>query len=191
MARPKRREGELTAYERIANTFWEQLSQKGFDKITISSLSKEAGVNHNLIYYYFENIQDMAKQLFEKNLSDELPRQFVSLIINGKFAHKEILVSEEFLKQINRVRLFMKSDSIYLNEIVKDWLQNNWLAAVGVDKKQLTKENLVDLEFIFSGIVSVVGSALFDENPEAVATLYQRTLGKAVVDTLKSFGDID
>lgn len=187
MARPKQNIGETSAYERIENAFWEQLSEKSFDKITILSLSKAAKVNHNLIYYYFENIHDMAKQLFERNISDDLPAHFIALILEGNISHKEILASKDILKRINRIRLFMGSDSIYLKGIVKEWLQSSWLSAVGAEKEQLSHENLVDLEFIFSGIVSVVGSNLFDENPEAVATLYQRKLGKAVTETLKNF----
>lgn len=56
-----------------------------------------------------------------------------------------------------------------------------------MDKTQLSEENLVGLEFIFSGIVSVVGSSTFDENRKAIATLSQRPLGKAISETLKNF----
>lgn len=187
MARPKRDAEEKKAFERIEDAFWQILSEKPYNKITISALSKAAGVNHNLIYYYFDNIDDMAKQLFERNMSAELPDCIIGLVFEGNISHEEILRSEEMLKRINRVRLFMRSDSAYLNGIVKERLQKGWLSAIGVEKSQLSHKNLVDLEFIFSGIVSIVGSSLFEENPESVATIYQRTLGKAVAETLKEF----
>ena len=82
----------------------------------------------------------------------------------------------------------MRSDSSYLNSIVKNKLQSEWLKAVGVQKSQLTDVEIADIEFIFSGIVSIVGGPLFDENPEAIATLYQRPLGKAIGETLKGLG---
>ena len=56
MARPKRDPDKKTAFERIEDAFWDILSEKPFDKITISELSKRAGVNHNLLYYYLHII---------------------------------------------------------------------------------------------------------------------------------------
>lgn len=65
MARPKRHSSDLPAYTRIENAFWQLLEEMPFDKITVSALSRRAEVNHNMIYYYFDNIQDMAQKLFD------------------------------------------------------------------------------------------------------------------------------
>ena len=42
MARPKANTNERTALERIEDTFWQLLSEKNYEKITISELSKKA-----------------------------------------------------------------------------------------------------------------------------------------------------
>lgn len=68
MARPKRSEAD--AYDRIQTAFWDLLAEKPFEKITIAALSKKAAVNHNLIYYYFENLYDMAEKLFKANQAE-------------------------------------------------------------------------------------------------------------------------
>ena len=41
MARPKREPDKKPAFERIEDAFWDILSEKPFDKITISELSRE------------------------------------------------------------------------------------------------------------------------------------------------------
>lgn len=188
MARPRRDLDGKNAFERIEDAFWHLLAEKPFNKITISALSKTAQVNHNLIYYYFDNVEDMAKQLFERTVSGDIPQHILSMLLNENASHENIIHSPELMMRIRRARLFMRSDSSYLNSIVKEKLQSEWLTAVGVERSQLTDSERADIEFIFSGIVSVVGSPLFDENPEAIATLYQRPLGRAIGETLKGFG---
>ena len=56
MARPRVIVGEDTAYQKIEKAFWAELADKEYEKITISSLSKRAGVNHNTFYYHFSSI---------------------------------------------------------------------------------------------------------------------------------------
>ena len=188
MERQRRDLDGKNAFERIEDAFWHLLAEKPFNKITISALSKTAQVNHNLIYYYFDNVEDMAKQLFERTVSGDIPQHILSMLLNENASHENIIHSPELMMRISRARLFMRSDSSYLNSIVKEKLQSEWLTAVGVERSQLTDSERADIEFIFSGIVSVVGSPLFDENPEAIATLYQRPLGRAIGETLKGFG---
>ena len=64
MARPKHSENEPTAYQRISEAYWAELAEKDYSKITVTSLARRAGVNHNLLYYYFENIDEMAIRFF-------------------------------------------------------------------------------------------------------------------------------
>ena len=76
MARPKRDPDKKPAFERIEDAFWDILSEKPFDKITISELSKRAGVNHNLLYFYFDGIEDMArKSPWEKEWANLLKKE--------------------------------------------------------------------------------------------------------------------
>lgn len=190
MARPKRDIKGKQAYERIEDAFWYLLSKMPYNKITIAGLRANAQVNHNLIYYYFENIDDMALRLFEKNMEGEFPTYLLSVLMDGKADYSCVAENAELMKRIGRTRLFMKSESAYLNKLVKERLQKEWLKAVGVSDNQLTNENMIDLEFIFSGIIAVIGSNAFDKDFQAIATLYQRTLGQGVVQTLKEFSTL-
>ena len=189
MARPKRDPDKKPAFERIEDAFWDILSEKPFDKITISELSKRAGVNHNLLYYYFDGIEDMARQLFERNMSDGVPQRILGILLGNADIEAELLADDMILKRVMRTRLFMRRDSAFLNEIVRIRIQKEWLVAAGVIEKQLTQENKVDLDFIFSGVVAIVGSEQFEENQQAIASLNKRVLGKGIIDTLKNFSN--
>lgn len=188
MARPKRDSGQMPAFERMEEAFWQLLEERPFHKITISALSKAAGVNHNLIYYYFENMEDLARQMFERNMGGGFSRQIISFVLEGTVPQEGLFQDPEALGRVRRSRLFMRSDSAFLNGLVKERFQQEWLAAVGVDRTRLTAQQRVDLEFLVSGIIAVVGSQLFEEDLMALATLYQRPLGWAAVETLKRFG---
>ena len=56
----------------IIDSFLKLLNEKSFDKITVKSIVEDCGVNRKTFYYYFEDIYDLAEQIFEneiKNLS--------------------------------------------------------------------------------------------------------------------------
>ena len=185
MARPKNNFNTKPAFERIEDAFWSLLAEKSYDKITISELSKRAEVNHNLIYYYFDNIDDMAVQLFDKNMSNGVPQRILSILLGDGNIELELLGDGAIMKRVMRTRLFMRSDNAFLNGIVKNRIRTEWLAAVGVTEERLTQENKVDLDFIFSGVVAIMGSEQCEENQHAIASLYKRALGKGIIDTLK------
>lgn len=187
MARPKRDSGQMSALERMEEGFWQLLAERPFDKITITALSKRAVVNHNLIYYYYENLEDLARQMFERNMAGNLPQQLLSVILEGVASHEPFLEDAQLLRRVGRVRLCMRSENAFLNGLIRERLQREWLTAVGLDRRQLSAQQQVDLDFLVSGIIAVVGSRHFEENLEAVATLYQRPLGKALAATLKGF----
>ena len=187
MARPKANTNERTALERIEDTFWQLLSEKNYEKITISELSKKAKVNHNLIYYYFDNIDDMAIQFFEKNMSQDVSQRIIGVLMGTEAEDITVFNDMEIIKRVKRTRLFMRKDSAFLNGIAKSRIQAEWFKAAGIKKEQLSVEDSVDLEFIFSGIIAIVGSDEFEENIDAIATLHQRCLGQGILGTFKNF----
>ena len=65
MSRPKSNSSEPSAKMRIEEAFWKLLEEMPYNDISIKQLTKQANVNHKTIYYYYKNIDDIAKQLFE------------------------------------------------------------------------------------------------------------------------------
>ena len=64
----------------IVDSFLKLLNEKSFDKITVKNIVEECGVNRKTFYYYFEDIYDLAEQIFE----DEVKKmsQFLSADMN-------------------------------------------------------------------------------------------------------------
>lgn len=48
----------------ILHTFQQMLETTPFDKITVSALTKAAGIGHNTFYYHFEDIYDLLNAWF-------------------------------------------------------------------------------------------------------------------------------
>ena len=52
----------------IVDSFLKLLNEKSFDKITVKNIVEECGVNRKTFYYYFEDIYDLAEQIFEEEV---------------------------------------------------------------------------------------------------------------------------
>jgi AcrR family transcriptional regulator len=185
MARPRRNTGEKSAYERIRDAYWKLLSEMPYSRITIEALSREAGVNHNSIYYHFDNIEDMAVRLFEENLEGDVAKTLITAFLNESASLPAIASDKDLLARIQRTRLYMKSENPLLSRLVKKRLKREWFDSIGISEECLSWENRADIEFIFSGIIDVVGSDLFEADPVSVMTMNQRTLGKGAISALK------
>ena len=49
----------------IINTFVKLLNEKEFDKIKITEIVKECGINRNTFYYHYEDINDLSKSFLD------------------------------------------------------------------------------------------------------------------------------
>lgn len=183
MARPKHQDGEQTAYERIADAYWAELSEKPYEKITISSLAKRAGVNHNLLYYYFENIDEMAIRLFEENTSGQFSAQyFINAILQGE----NILpaIDQSALIKMQRVRLYVRGDSAYLSGIFQNAVLKTWLEGTGKAWEDLSFEDRFDLRFVIGGLISILSASELSDTPSKLMSFTNREIGTAAKSTL-------
>ena len=55
---------------RIKKAFTELVSEKGFNAITISDISRRAGINRGTFYLHFVDKQDLLEQLEEETIKD-------------------------------------------------------------------------------------------------------------------------
>lgn len=72
---------ELTAATRqkIMDSFWNEYKVKPMKKITISAISKNAGIHRSTFYEYFKDIYDLLEQ-FENAILTHLENEFIPLI---------------------------------------------------------------------------------------------------------------
>ena len=184
MARPKVVVGEDTAYQKIEKAFWAELSEKEYTKITIASLAKRAGVNHNTLYYHFSSIDEMAYKLFYQNLENNETAQFLFQSVLNHTDINIFLNQPDIQKRLQRSILFARGDSAYLLNIFQEAVLNIWLGSCNLTLDELSCENQLALQFIFGGFTSILGSPKYVEHPEIIAYFPTSEIGKAIIKTL-------
>ncbi len=185
MARPKKNSDNKQALERIEEAFWFLLETKPYSKITLNALSEQSNVNRNTIYYYFENIDDMAHKFFIKNMPVEIAKILLSSIINDTLDIQNLPVSDDLLQKFTKARLYLNSDSVFLVNIFKKSVFDLWLLILKIDMDKLTLDEKIDIEFIFNGLIAVLGSPLINNNPLNASSLLDRDLGKGISTSLR------
>lgn len=186
MARPKQNQGGPTAQERIEEAFWAMLAEGSYEAITITALAKRAGVNHNTIYYYFNGIDDLALQLFRKNIPEGICEMFRALLLEGPEEFTRFISQEEILTRWRRFCLFARGDSPFLFQAFRTMITGNWYDILGISPGDLTREEDTELEFILSGLIAVMGKAFRLDDPKLVMDLLDRPIGQGVLSTLRA-----
>lgn len=182
MSRPKSNGLEPPAKKRIEEAFWQLLEEMPYDNISIKQLASQANVNHKMIYYYYNNIDDMAKQLFEENISLYFTKKNPLLdVLRGE---QDDFLNFQFHEiGAKRALLYAASDSTFLNAIFKQYIRKNWLLSLNITESDLSEDEKVDLEFIISGMISLLGKNFSQNNIMRVLRIFERDLGKAIRST--------
>ncbi len=114
----------------IRNTFWEILTEKPYNKITVQDIVDRCGVNRNTFYYHFhdipslmlDSIEDWMKAVIHRYGTFETPADCLNCVAEECMETKKALLHlfqsvsrEKFLAGMNK----MGSDIIreYVNEI--------------------------------------------------------------------------
>lgn len=189
MARPKRIEGEKTAYERMEDAFWEMLSEMPYNAMTGKEICARAQVSYNSFYYHFENLDDMATRLFKSLMVDELPMA----VINAAGKHLSIVDKlasvPDFDKRFERIRLLAGSGSPFLIDLVRKSIIKAWLTAAGINEEDLTPADKVDFIFVFGGYTTLLGSNLASLNSEEFSTFFEREIGRGVINKITTLAE--
>lgn len=78
---------EQTAKTRqsLIDAFWELAFSQGVRKVTVSAITKKAGVNRGTFYAYFIDIPELLTQI-ENDLIHDLQKRLISTPVNGSAA---------------------------------------------------------------------------------------------------------
>lgn len=184
MARPKLDSTRKSAKDRIKDAFWKILEEGCYTDITIKKISLLAHVNHKTIYYHYANIDAMANELFLDEIKDFPKVNLLELVVNNKFDKEFLETNPILIERIMRVQLYTRNDSAYLNTIFKENIKQNWLNSLNVSADELTIDEEIDLDFILSGITTLLGHIHTIESIYGITTIFKRELGKGVISTL-------
>ncbi len=112
MSKQTREEKEHTSKDKILNAAEKIFSEKGFDGARISKIGKAAGVNPSLLYYYYEDKEDILHALMGRAIKETenvLDRNFAKITeVNEKVIDnfiRDIMLFLENKKQILKIML--------------------------------------------------------------------------------------
>ena len=163
MARPKRVEGEKTAYERMEDAFWDMLAEMPYHDMTGKEVRVRAGVSHNTFYYYFENMDDMARKMFDRIVITEAPLVILSVMAGDSTIDDAKARIPQGELRIKRISLLARSGSSLLTDMLRETLINAWLNTVGLEEDDLTEADRMDLTFMFGGVITLLSSDYTDD----------------------------
>lgn len=185
MGRP-RKEEEGKARQALMDAFWELLAEDDYTQLSIRALSNHAHVNHNTFYRYFESIDDMAKKAFEEVVPKHAPeilRKAVALEDINPFVFFNYAMFRDYS---HFARLFIMSDSLYLNQVMQDTIKRIWLDYLNVQEKDLTEEERIAVSFVLGGLISAMRECEVD--PHFARSEVLQPLFSAVVNTMLAIG---
>lgn len=184
MARPRKDSTEPSAHERLLAAFWELLSEMPYESITVAALVKRAKVSPNTLYSHFDGYRGVVRAALDEVLDPGLLPLLVSGMADGD-AGRNAAIAE----RLDKVILFASDGSGELSAMLKEALLGTWLHSLGLSKEGLAPLEDAELDFIFSGVVSMLSkksAAKLASDGMLVQDFFQRPLGRGVLATIDS-----
>jgi len=157
MARPHYQVGEKTAREKLVHAFWECLREMPFDKMTIATVVKHAGVNRNTFYYHYQDLDELAREAVGNTALDPLfIRMLLLRFVQG--AGSELVEQiPDWEQRVDRVCLLAgKHSSPELRDLLRQAVLSAWSSAIGFSLEEQDLEGHLALEFRLGGCLSVI-----------------------------------
>ena len=189
MPRPRKDDPTSAAPAKIEAAFWKLLEEVGYTEITVRRVSQTSGTNRNSFYYHYDSLEDLARKAFLNNASGARP--FISSLIAGlqDGGTQPRRPDNETIEHARRVMLCARSESPFLRRMASELLRDAWFDELGIDAALLSKDDRAQVEFIFAGLIAVLGSAEAAESPLVVVRLSSSRMGKASIAALREMAD--
>lgn len=182
MPRPKK--SEQPALEKIEKCFWELMETEDYPNISITKLAVKSGINRNTLYYYFEDLDDLARFIFQKTVNQETVQHF---LMSFPTIPSEKPLDPWIFDHAKKIHFLARSKSSFARQLVEDQLVQSWFRTFNIDQTALDPSDLNILHFIASGITSMLAREELITHPENFQPFPQSILGKAVLETMESF----
>ncbi len=105
--------------------------------------------------------------------------------VNGEDLDERQPFDPDLLMHSRRIMLCARSESSYLKGLVGDMLKQTWFDAFSIKEELLSETERLEISFIFSGLVAVLGSKEVKDSPLKMYELAQSELGKTIIAELK------
>lgn len=172
MARPRKSERDA-ADVRIIEAFWACLETTRLADVTVSTVTKCAGVNRGTFYYHFRDLDELLERAIEREFNSQALLPNIFDLITGALgpASATVLVQQ----RTQRAGLLIDRGGLdVLSTQIKRLVRQMWKAVLCDDDEQLKPETLFVIEYTTSGIIGLIANDTMREtaqaSPEALNT---------------------
>lgn len=183
MGRPRHDDPGMSAKDRLVDAFWKMLAEMPYREITISGISHEANVSPNTLYYHFHGLLGIACYAIENEVDDNIDIASFFTEENRRETIFQLLEDPRNSLRYKRIKLIASSGSSQLTDILVQTLKNIWCRFAGRPLEDLTKEEIIDLEFIYGGFIATIATQE-TTNAEDLANFLERPLAYGIKSTL-------
>ncbi|MFQ7378363.1 MAG: TetR/AcrR family transcriptional regulator [Bifidobacterium pseudocatenulatum] len=161
MPRPRRDSEILPAKERLENAFWELLSEREYNKITVTDIVRAADVNRNSFYYHFSGLPELADSAIlhavENTPMPGVPGRDFDPDVEWRKHVTALLRDPEQRQRLDRLALLAgPHSSPELVSSLKEFGRLTMISVLGLDADSLDLKTDLMLDFTVGGMLAVL-----------------------------------
>lgn len=161
MPRPRRDSEILPAKDRLENAFWELLSEREYNKITVTDIVRTADVNRNSFYYHFSGLPELADSAILHAVEDTpmpgVPGRDFDPDTEWRKHVTALLRDPEQRQRLDRLALLAgPHSSPELVSSLKEFGRLTMISVLGLDADNLDLKTDLMLDFTVGGMLSVL-----------------------------------
>lgn len=161
MPRPRRDSEILPAKDRLENAFWELLSEREYNKITVTDIVRTADVNRNSFYYHFSGLPELADSAILHAVEDTpmpgMPGRDFNPDTEWRKHVTALLRDPEQRQRLDRLALLAgPHSSPELVSSLKEFGRLTMISVLGLDADNLDLKTDLMLDFTVGGMLSVL-----------------------------------
>lgn len=161
MPRPRRDSEILPAKDRLENAFWELLSEREYNKITVTDIVRTADVNRNSFYYHFSGLPELADSAILHAVEDTpmpgVPGRDFNPDTEWRKRVTALLRDPEQRQRLDRLALLAgPHSSPELVSSLKEFGRLTMISVLGLDADSLDLKTDLMLDFTVGGMLAVL-----------------------------------
>ena len=161
MPRPRRDSEILPAKDRLENAFWELLSEREYNKITVTDIVRTADVNRNSFYYHFSGLPELADSAILHAVEDTpmpgVPGRDFNPDTEWLKHVTALLRDPEQRQRLDRLALLAgPHSSPELVSSLKEFGRLTMISVLGLDADNLDLKTDLMLDFTVGGMLAVL-----------------------------------
>lgn len=161
MPRPRRDSEILPAKDRLENAFWELLSEREYNKITVTDIVRTADVNRNSFYYHFSGLPELADSAIlhavENTPMPGVPGRDFDPDTEWRKHVTALLRDPEQRQRLDRLALLAgPHSSSELVSSLKEFGRLTMISVLGLDVDNLDLKTDLMLDFTVGGMLAVL-----------------------------------